>query len=399
MANKKNHAKPVINAKEAIWLIRAGKSDLDLMERYQISSKGLQSLFTKLVKSGEIEQAEIDQRMLSFQRTNAVELVDVLEPQIPSKKIDTEEAVKAIQQRLSDAAIMDRFGISARGLESLFRKLVLAGAVTQSEIDKRALVFERSNIVELTSFGPGTTEKATISSGDAVEAIRSGLTDAELMARYGISPSALESLFNKLVKAGKLSPEELDRRARSSRWADQALLPGEESNSGTWERPALEVRTRGTLGQWVWDYKVPLSAGLGTVVGVIVVLGALALVTGSLPFMAKEPKRPLSPLLLEIEAAQREAEETIGTLEDIIRVTSLPGEYDAHAGPYAGDIESEKNVTETEYKNCLEDCKRTFPGKDEEEQVFQVNCRMQCIAKFSKKIKKLKERFYSRPIE
>lgn len=399
MAEKKNKAKPVINAKEAVWLIRAGKSDLDLMEKYRISSKGLESLFKKLVASGEIEQAELSQRRLSFQRTHAVELVDNSIPKIPTKKITTEEAVDAIRQGMSDAELMDRFGISARGLESLYKKLVLAGAVTQSEIDRRALTFERSHIVELTSFGLPSAQKATVSSGDAVQAIRTGLTDAELMARYGISPSGLESLFKKLVKSGKVTQEELDRRARSLAWSDQAFVPGEEALAGIWDHPAWETRTRGTLAQLLWEYKAYFAAGFSTAVAIMAAVAVTLIFTGAFPFWGKAAKNPASPVIQEVLSLQREAEDTIRTLEDIIRVSVRPGPYEGSSVAYRTPAPTEETFENSSYKSCLEDCERGFSGKDEDEQLLLVNCKMQCMAQYNRRIKKLKERFYSKPLE
>jgi PAS domain S-box-containing protein len=54
--------KPVINALNAVLDIRAGMDDAGLMKKYNISFKGLQSLFKKLVASGGLTQADIDER-------------------------------------------------------------------------------------------------------------------------------------------------------------------------------------------------------------------------------------------------------------------------------------------------------------------------------------------------
>ncbi len=398
MAGKKNKAKPVINAREAVWLIRAGKSDLDLMEKYRISTKGLESLFNKLVKSGEIEQAELNQRRLSFQRTHAVELVDNAAPVIPTKKINTEEAIDAIKRGMSDAELMDKFGISARGLESLYKKLVLAGAVTQSEIDRRAYTFERSHVVELTSYGFPAAEKAAISSGDAIQAIRLGLTDAELMGRYGISPSGLDSLFKKLVEAGKITREELDRRARSLAWADQAFEFTEPDNPGIFETPLWETRTRGTLTQLLWEYKAYFAAGFGTAVAIMVAVSVTLFFTGALPFLAKQAKKPVSPVMKDILALQTEAEDTIRTLEDILKVSVRSGPYEGAHVAYRDPSVPEENLDNTGYKSCMDDCARSFSGKAEDEQLLFVNCKLQCMSQYNQRIKKLKERFYSRPL-
>lgn len=49
-----------VNAEEAVKDILAGMDDFSLMQKYRITAKGLQSLFTKLVKAGLLTKSEID---------------------------------------------------------------------------------------------------------------------------------------------------------------------------------------------------------------------------------------------------------------------------------------------------------------------------------------------------
>jgi len=61
-----------VNAREALAAIKAGLGDVALLEKFQLSSSGLQSLFDKLVDSGLITRAEIDDRSSLTQRTMAL---------------------------------------------------------------------------------------------------------------------------------------------------------------------------------------------------------------------------------------------------------------------------------------------------------------------------------------
>ncbi|MCL4539853.1 MAG: hypothetical protein M1378_09725 [Bacteroidetes bacterium] len=54
--------KAIVNAEDAVWSIRSGMSDQALMEKYELSQKGLKSLFRKLVAAGAIEQSVLDRR-------------------------------------------------------------------------------------------------------------------------------------------------------------------------------------------------------------------------------------------------------------------------------------------------------------------------------------------------
>lgn len=73
-------AKKTISAREVVADIRVGMTDEQLMLKHQLSGKGLQSLFAKLVSAGLLTQAELDQRSSSFEQT--VELApDIVDAQ------------------------------------------------------------------------------------------------------------------------------------------------------------------------------------------------------------------------------------------------------------------------------------------------------------------------------
>lgn len=54
--------KAIVNAEDAVRNIRSGMSDEALMEKYELSQKGLQSLYRKLVAAGAIDQSALDRR-------------------------------------------------------------------------------------------------------------------------------------------------------------------------------------------------------------------------------------------------------------------------------------------------------------------------------------------------
>jgi hypothetical protein len=57
-----------LSAKELLTDIRAGMSDLELMQKHQISEKSLKSAFKKLLEMGALKQGEIDARITTSQR-------------------------------------------------------------------------------------------------------------------------------------------------------------------------------------------------------------------------------------------------------------------------------------------------------------------------------------------
>jgi hypothetical protein len=60
------------------------------------------------------------------------------------KKITAREVVHELRNGTSDKALMEKYSLSAQGLQSLFGKLVTAGVITQDELDERVPMSERT---------------------------------------------------------------------------------------------------------------------------------------------------------------------------------------------------------------------------------------------------------------
>ena len=65
----KSKAETRVNAQEAARDIRSGIGDSALMQKYRLTSKGLSSLFRKLMEVGLIKQTDIDRRNIGFEHT------------------------------------------------------------------------------------------------------------------------------------------------------------------------------------------------------------------------------------------------------------------------------------------------------------------------------------------
>lgn len=57
----------------------------------------------------------------------------------PTKKINAKAIMTDLKDGLSDADLMDKYGLSFQGLQALFSKLVDAKLATQAYFDKRAM--------------------------------------------------------------------------------------------------------------------------------------------------------------------------------------------------------------------------------------------------------------------
>lgn len=138
-------AKRKIDAREAVHYIRLGVDDYALMARYNLSTKGLQSLFRKLVAAGAITQAELDNRpyissSISIPEDTRQEVKHPpQERRLPQQVI---EVVRDIKAGMSDSDLMTKYQLSARGLQHLFERLIAAELITQADLDKRVTTME-----------------------------------------------------------------------------------------------------------------------------------------------------------------------------------------------------------------------------------------------------------------
>jgi hypothetical protein len=69
-----------IDAREAVRDFRAGVDDVSLMKKYRITSRGLNSLFSKLVAASLITKAEMTSRAAICAESVIIDLQEVSQP-------------------------------------------------------------------------------------------------------------------------------------------------------------------------------------------------------------------------------------------------------------------------------------------------------------------------------
>ncbi len=62
------------NKREVLTDVRTGMSDSEIMSKYRVSARGLESIFNKLMDAGVIDQKELDSRVDLSERTVALDL-------------------------------------------------------------------------------------------------------------------------------------------------------------------------------------------------------------------------------------------------------------------------------------------------------------------------------------
>lgn len=115
----------------------------------------------------------------------------------PKPKIKARDVINDIRSGMTDSGLMEKYGLSAKGLQSLFLKLIDIKAVTQAEIEQRNSAYQKSVSVQ------------PIDGNDLINDVRSGMTDSELMEKYSLSSEGLRFALQTLTDTKVISIEEV----------------------------------------------------------------------------------------------------------------------------------------------------------------------------------------------
>jgi hypothetical protein len=140
------------------------------------------------------------------------------------RAIKAKEAVADIRSGMDDASLMEKYHLSAEGLQSLFDKLVTGGFIDLSDIARRLPGY--LGVVAITECAPArrtgeaiastpplkTKSPPLINVQEAARDIRWGIEDPAIMEKYRLSPRELRGLLDKLLSAGLITQADLDRR-------------------------------------------------------------------------------------------------------------------------------------------------------------------------------------------
>ena len=117
--------KVVIDAKQATLDIRAGLSDATLMAKYRLNAKGLQSLRSKLVGAGLLKPSEIEDP----------KPFGIIKPGQAVPKITVEKILSDIKLGMRDKELMQKYKITAKGVQKIYDQFLSAGLITEAELD------------------------------------------------------------------------------------------------------------------------------------------------------------------------------------------------------------------------------------------------------------------------
>ncbi len=308
----------------------------------------------------------------------------------PRLTINAREAVRLFRSGMSDEDLMRRYNISARSLERLFKKLVDEGEIAKAELNHRLYRSHRSHVVDVVSDAtlkrPGSKKKIKISAGDVLSRLKSGMSDIELMDQYNLSSRGLHRLLGRLVTRGDISEDDLEQRKRAFQWVDIAFVRSNGQSPETLDEKDLDAEVNHTaIRAFLGDRKVIISGVLGALCGVLASAVFLVSFVGleNARKILQGPNRVTSTADGSVDRLDDAAKQVISTLESIARRDP-------------GTINSDSGNQSPEYEMCMKNCDKDYAGGDDADKVIWINCRKNCVARHSKRLREIRA-LYHRP--
>ncbi len=85
----------------------------------------------------ELHQLEVHARLRASQQSHVVDLIISQPARTKKARIEADQALKDIHAGMSDSELMQKYNVSAKGLQSLFRKLLAASLISRRELAAR----------------------------------------------------------------------------------------------------------------------------------------------------------------------------------------------------------------------------------------------------------------------
>lgn len=155
-----------------------------------------------------------------------------------AKTINVKQVLSDIKSGVSDALLMEKYGLSPKGLESLFKKLVEAKLISSAELKRQPSPTSTGAAPSPRESRPRSPEPTSESGLDpklvstAVAFIQQGRHDNELMRELGLSPGELKKLKEDLVRLGYVEAQLAEQAPQPAPQMKQCPSCGREMAEG-----------------------------------------------------------------------------------------------------------------------------------------------------------------------
>ncbi len=117
-------AKKPVSVRAVLEDVRAGRSKEEIMSRHGLSMRGLKSLFMKMTAAGYLAKEDVDRYRKRSTRNG-------------KRRVSANEVLGDIKAGLTDAALMKKYRLSVKGLDSLFSRLLKEKLVSEGDLFTR----------------------------------------------------------------------------------------------------------------------------------------------------------------------------------------------------------------------------------------------------------------------
>ncbi len=126
--------KLTISARELMGDLENNLSDNELMEKHNLSPRGLKKLYKKLQAKGLEFRGKLERRI----KGQRADLSLVLETKdAKGVTINASDVLKSLSNGMTDEQLMSQYKLSPRGLQSLYTKLTKSGLISESTLRRR----------------------------------------------------------------------------------------------------------------------------------------------------------------------------------------------------------------------------------------------------------------------
>jgi hypothetical protein len=304
----------------------------------------------------------------------------------PVIKVCTKEAVDLIRSGASDAILMEKYGLSFAGLFKLFKKLVDAKEIEQSELDHRALSLPQT--VSVSRVLADVIHESQKHGNESENCTEAGLARDELLHPKRLCLSVTENSPETRIQAGEATSRQIDERMRARKNADEVSPDLENSAFSLPEDdPWHRNYKKWTFSGFVHRHKVTIAGLMGGIVGMA------AMAAGLFIFVGFE-KMPIATLKLspksavDSEAARSYTDKQVREATEILQAIARDRNDTEKSGELA--------FAASDFRECLNNCKKSCSGGQENEKSELANCQRECLNKHSELFKKIRQKYYGR---
>jgi uncharacterized protein (DUF433 family) len=139
--------------------IRQGVKESEVLSKYRLTTRQLERLLDRMLKAGHLSDLEVmtwlkmtdSQLMRAFrecpepQKATNLSAVRFRE----KRTIRAKDVVQDIRSHMTDAQLMEKYDLSAKGFQSLLKKLIQHNLISKSDLEVRPVGYDDTVAIDL----------------------------------------------------------------------------------------------------------------------------------------------------------------------------------------------------------------------------------------------------------